>query len=47
MRSDLAGDRNKQVEFKDIVIESLALEVTSDKQKWQFLGVYKTPKHMG
>ena len=41
MRSDLAGDRNKQVEFKDI--ESLALEVTSDKQKWLFLGVYKPP----
>ena len=43
MRSDLAGDRNKQVELKDIVIESLALEVTSDKQKWLFLGVYKPP----
>ena len=39
MRSDLVGDRNKQVEFKDI--ESLALEVTSGKQKWLFLGVYK------
>ena len=41
MRSYLAGDRNEQVEFKDI--ESLALEVTSEKQKWLFLGVYKPP----
>ena len=37
MRSDLAGNRNTQVEFKDI--ESLEFEVTSNKQKWLFLGV--------
>jgi hypothetical protein len=41
MRSYLAGDRNEQVEFKDI--ESLELEVTFNKQKCLFLSVYKPP----
>ena len=41
MRADLAGDRNKQMEFHDI--ESIALEVTSEGHKWLFTGVYKPP----
>ncbi|CAG2205904.1 unnamed protein product [Mytilus edulis] len=35
MRSDLAGDRNKQAEFLDI--ESIALEVTTEDNKWLFI----------
>ncbi|CAC5409687.1 unnamed protein product [Mytilus coruscus] len=41
MRSDLAGDRNKQAEFQDI--ESIALEVTTEDHKWLFIGAYKQP----
>ncbi|CAG2239474.1 PLG [Mytilus edulis] len=41
MRSDLAGDRNKQAEFQDI--ESIALEVTTEDNKWLFIGAYKQP----
>lgn len=41
VRSDLAGDRSKPNEFKDI--ESIAIEVTSDGKKWLFLGAYKPP----
>lgn len=38
MRANLAGDRNKQMEFHDI--ESIALEVISEGQKWLFTEVH-------
>lgn len=41
VRSDLAGDRRKPSEFKDI--ESIAIEVTSDGKQWLFLNAYKPP----
>ncbi|CAG2185908.1 unnamed protein product [Mytilus edulis] len=41
MRSDLAGDRNKQAEFQDI--ESIALEVTTEDNKWLFIGAFQQP----
>ena len=44
MRADLAGDRNKQMEFHDI--ESIALDVTSEGQKWLFTWVYKPSSMM-
>ena len=39
MRSNLAGERTKDAEYRDI--ESIALEVTSGDQKWLFIGAYK------
>ena len=41
LRSDLAGDRKKQLEFK--VLESVGIELTSGGQKCFFSGIYKPP----
>jgi hypothetical protein len=41
LRSDLAGDHKPTFEFKDL--ESVGVEVTSNGNKWLFVGTYKTP----
>ena len=41
MRSDLAGDRQKLLEFKSI--ESIGVEVTTGGEKWFMCGIYKPP----
>ena len=41
MRVDLAGDRVKQTEFTDL--ESIAVEATSEGEKWLFVGACKPP----
>ena len=41
LRSSIAGDRNKQLDFKDI--ESIGIEIHCNNQKWFISGVYKPP----
>jgi hypothetical protein len=41
LRSDLAGDRKKHLEFK--CIESICVEVIIDRSKWLISGLYRPP----